>query len=147
GPRVGNYGLTSKSCTSRWLATWTMAAAPAPDERMPMLVPVGRRLGHRAADLLPRLEPPALQGQRPQHLPPRLDQVEVRRVLRLEDELPPRAPQREQEHVGRPVRLKVINDRIDPSDIGRDPRLDALEEVGPVGGAAAGIRVGQGLAG
>src|SRR3712207_8395991 len=50
----------------------------------------------RSADLLPGLEPSPLQRQRLQHLPPRLDQVEVRRVHRLEDELPPREGQREQ---------------------------------------------------
>ena len=72
-----------------------------PDEGRAVLVPVGRRLGHRTAHLLPTLEPPSLQRQRPQHMPPRLDRVQVRRVLRLEDELPTRLPKREQQHVGR----------------------------------------------
>ena len=36
----------------------------APDEGMPVLVPVGRRLLHRPAHLLPGLEPPPLQRQR-----------------------------------------------------------------------------------
>src|SRR5262249_43734998 len=65
----------------------SMASATAPEERVTMLVPVGRRLVDGPADLLPRLEPPTLQGQRPQDLPPRLDPVEVRRVRRLEDEV------------------------------------------------------------
>ncbi|CAA9339360.1 MAG: hypothetical protein AVDCRST_MAG11-2899, partial [uncultured Gemmatimonadaceae bacterium] len=34
----------------------------------------------RALDLGPALEGPPLEGERAQHLPPRLDQVEVRRV-------------------------------------------------------------------
>src|SRR5262249_22996450 len=61
----------------------------APDERVPVQVPVGGRFLDRPAALLPGLEPPPLQRQRLQHLPPRLDQVEVRRVLRLEHHLPP----------------------------------------------------------
>src|SRR3954447_8055680 len=61
----------------------------APGERVAMLVPVRRRLFNRLGDLLPGLEPPALQRQRLQHLPPRLDRVEIGRVHRPEDELPP----------------------------------------------------------
>jgi hypothetical protein len=41
-----------------------------------MLVPVSSRLFNRPRDLLPGLEPTALQRQRLQYLPPRLDQVE-----------------------------------------------------------------------
>src|SRR4051794_6242724 len=65
----------------------TVSTTSAPDERVAMLIPVDRRLLHRAADLLPALEPTTLQRQTAQHLPPRLDQVQVRRILRLEDEL------------------------------------------------------------
>src|SRR5262245_45145 len=49
----------------------------APDERVPVGVPVTGRPLHGRLDLRPRLEPPVLEGQRPQHLPPRLDQVPV----------------------------------------------------------------------
>jgi hypothetical protein len=31
------------------------------------------------------------------------------------------------------VRLEVVDDRVDPGHLGRDPRLDVAEEVGPVG--------------
>lgn len=40
-----------------------IASATAPVERMTMPVPADRRLVHRQAGLLPRLEPPTLQGQ------------------------------------------------------------------------------------
>jgi hypothetical protein len=124
-----------------------MASAVAPDERMPMPVPVGRRLVDGPAHLLPRLEPTPLQRQRLEHLPPRLDQVQVRGVHRLEDELPAGMRQAEQQHVGRPVGTQVVEDRVDPRDLRRDPRLDVPEEVGPVRRRAAAVGAGEGLAG
>src|SRR3954470_17815136 len=56
-------------------------APTTPHERVLVLVPVGGRALHRGLDLGPALETPALERQRPEHLPPRLDQVEVGRVL------------------------------------------------------------------
>src|SRR4051794_36170798 len=84
-----------------------------------------------------------VQRSRLEHLPPRLDQVQVRRVLRSEDELPPPEGQREPEHIHRPVRLQVIADGVDPLDLRREPGLDSSEEVGPVRRAATGIGVRQ----
>src|SRR5215204_2507170 len=69
---------------------------PTPDEWVPVGIPVHCRFLHRGGDLIPRLEPPALQGQRSQDLPPRLDQVQVGCRDRLEHELPPRVRQVEQ---------------------------------------------------
>src|SRR5437762_3394428 len=43
------------------LTSRLMAPSPTPDERVPVLVPVGRRLLDRATDLLPRLESPTFQ--------------------------------------------------------------------------------------
>src|SRR4051794_64405 len=76
-----------------------MPATATPNEGMPMFVPIGRRLLDRTTDLLPALEPPTFQRQRSQDLPPRFDQIQVRRVLRLEHELPPGKRQREQQHI------------------------------------------------
>jgi hypothetical protein len=45
------------------------------------------------------------------------------------------------------VGVQVIDDGVDPLDLGGDPRLDPTEEVGPVGGAATGIGMRQGRAG
>jgi hypothetical protein len=123
-------------------------SSPAtPEERMAVPVPVGGRLRDGAADFLPRREPPPLQRQALEHLPPRLDQVEVGGVLRLEDELPPRVRQAKQQHVGGPVRLQVVDDGVHPLGLGRDPRLGPLQEVGPVGGAAARVGMRQGFPG
>src|SRR5512142_3024166 len=119
----------------------------APEERVPMVVPVGRGFLDRTTDLLPRLEPTPLQCQTPQHLPPRLDQIQVGRVLGLEDELPPGKSQREQQHIHRPMSLQVTDDGVDALDLRWDPRLDPTQEIGPVGGAATGIGVGQRRAG
>ncbi|MCA1696611.1 MAG: IS1380 family transposase, partial [Actinobacteria bacterium] len=93
------YGASGKLPDARHRSDSRLTFRPvspptAPDERVPVAVPVpGRRL-HRAAHLVPRPEHPPLQRQRLQRLPPRLDQVQVRRVPRLEHELPPRVPQR-----------------------------------------------------
>src|SRR4051812_12259155 len=124
-PRLsGSSGKSPDTGDNRdaWLSPWPVPPPSSPDERVAMVVPGGRRLLDRPADLLPGLEPPPVQGQRLEHLPPRLDQVQIRRVFRLEDELPPRVRQAEQQHVGRPVRIQVVDDRIDPADVGWDPR-------------------------
>src|ERR671938_395245 len=83
--------------TNAGLAAGAMAPPPAPDEGMPMLVPVGGGLRHGLADLLPGREAPALEGQGAQDFPPRFDQIEIGRVLGLEDELPARIRQTEQQ--------------------------------------------------
>src|SRR4051812_45285913 len=71
-------------------ARCAMAPATAPDERMLVRVPVGGGARDGLLDLRPGLEPSPLEGQRAQHLPPRLDEVQVGRILRLEHELPAR---------------------------------------------------------
>lgn len=83
------YGASGKS-SDTWSgrdprpASGPMPPPPAPDERVPVPVPVPRRLTHRPRHLVPGHEPSPLQRQRLQHLPPRLDQVQVRRVHRLD---------------------------------------------------------------
>jgi hypothetical protein len=64
-----------------------MAPTASPDEGMLVLVPVGRGAFNGPCDLGPGLEPAAFQGQGAQHFPPRLDQVQIRCILGLEDEL------------------------------------------------------------
>ena len=80
-----------------------MAPTASPDEGMLVLVPVGGGAFNRLLDLGPGLEPAAFQSQGAEHLPPGLDQVEVGRRLGLEDELPARMQQGEQQRVGRAV--------------------------------------------
>src|SRR4051812_3692226 len=95
----GSLSGSSGNCSDSWWggdsgrATRPVTTPATPDERVTVLVPVGRRRRDRLANRLPRLEPTPLQRQRSQHFPPWLDQVEIRRVLRLEDELPTRMGQ------------------------------------------------------
>ena len=105
-------------CDAR-LTPWFVASTPSPDERVAMRIPVGRGGGDGGGDLVPGLEAAALEGQGPEHLPPGLDQVEIGRVGRLEDELPTRMGQREQEHIGGAVDVQVVDDGVDALDLRR----------------------------
>src|SRR3954449_7319102 len=123
-----------------------MTPATAPDEGMFVLVPVGGCAFDGLRDLGPGLEAAPFEGQRAQDLPPRLDQVQVGRVLGLEDELPARMEQAEQQHVRRAVGIKVVDDCIDALAHRIDPGLDRAQEIDPVGCRAALIGLGEGLA-
>src|SRR5205823_9376784 len=57
---------------------WPVPTPPAPDEGMARPLPVRRRPLHRLTPLFPAPDAPPLHGQRPQPLPPRLDQVAPR---------------------------------------------------------------------
>src|SRR5262245_20166259 len=81
-------------------AAGLVATAAAPDEGMAMRVPVPGRRVHGLREFVPTLEPSSLERQRAQNLPPGLDQIEVRRILGLEDELPAGMGQGEQQHIG-----------------------------------------------
>ena len=121
-----------------------MAPPASPDEGMLVLIPVGGGAFNRLLDLGPRLEPATFQSQGAEHLPPWLNQVQVRCVLGLEDELPARMEQAEQQHVGRAVSAEVVRYRIDPLDRGIDPGFDLTQEVDPVGCGAAIVGMRQG---
>ena len=82
----------------------------------------------RPRHFLPALEPSALERQRAQNLPPGLDQIEVRGVLGLKDELPARMGQGEQQHIGGAMHVQVVDDRMDPLDLIRDPGLHLLRK-------------------
>ena len=86
-----------------------MAPTASPDKGMLVLVPVGGGAFNRLLDLGPGLEASPFQGQGAQHFPPRLNQVQIRCVLGLEDELPARMEQAEQQHVGRAVSAEVVS--------------------------------------
>jgi hypothetical protein len=111
-----------------------MAPSTAPEERVLVLVPVGRGAFGSLHDLGPGLEPAALQSQGAEHLPPRFDPVEVSGIGGLEDEFPARMEQAEQQHVRRAVSAEVVNHGIDPLDCGVDPGLDLAQD--PKGSAA-----------
>src|SRR5215210_5448428 len=121
-----------------------MAPAPPPDERVLVLVPVGGGTLDGLLDLGPGVEAPSFEGQRAQHLPPRLNEVQVGRVLRLEHQLPAWVSQSKQQHVHAAVDVEVVDHGIDSLGCGLDPGLDALEEVDPVRGGPAIIGCGEG---
>src|SRR5690242_5108018 len=123
-----------------------MTPTTAPDEGMFVLVPVGGCLFDGLRDLGPGLEVSALQRQGAHDLPPGLDQVQVGRVLGLEDELPARMEQTEQKHVRRAVRIEVVDDGIDALARRIDPGLDRAQEIDPVGRRAVLIGLGEGVA-
>src|SRR3954449_5164944 len=126
-------------------ARGAVAPSAPPDEGVLMLVPVGGGAPDGLLDLGPGLEAAALQRQRAQNLPPRLDQVEVGRVFGLEYEFPARVGEREQEHIGGAVEVEVVHHRVDPLDPGIDPALDPAEEIEPVRSGAARVSFGEGL--
>src|SRR5688572_27823448 len=128
-------------------APWLAGTAPAaPDEGMPVLVPVGGGPLDRLFDVGPGLAAAAFEGQRAQHLPPRPDQVQVGGVFGLEDELPAWMQEAEQQHVGRAVDVQVVEHGIDPLDGRIDPALDGAQEVDPVDRGATFEGQGEGLA-
>src|SRR3954465_13577204 len=91
--RVQLSGSSGKSCSfvqerDARLSARAMTAAPSPDEGMAARVPVFGRLCDGLGDLVPGLEATSGPGERAQHLPPRLDEVEVGGVFRLELHLP-----------------------------------------------------------
>src|SRR5579859_6788344 len=104
-----------------------MATTTAPDKGMAMLVPVGGCSLDRAGDLGPTLETTPFERERAEHFPPRLDQVQVGRTLGLEDELPAGMGQREQQHVGRPMDVEVVDNGVDPFDLVGNPYLDVVQ--------------------
>ena len=92
----------------------------APDEGVLVLVPVRGGTPDGLFDFGPCLEAAALQRQGAQDLPPRLDQVEVGGVFGLEDELPARMGQRQEQHISSAVDVEVVQDGVDALE----PRLD-----------------------
>src|SRR3954454_6581102 len=84
--RINKYGLWRGGDAEP--ARRAMAPATAPDERVLVLVPVGGGTLDGLLDLGPGVEAPSFDGERAQHLPPRLDEVQVGRIFWLEHELP-----------------------------------------------------------
>jgi hypothetical protein len=65
----------------------------------------------------------------PPYLPPGLDEVQVGRICRLEDELPAGVRQGAQEDIGGPMGALMIHNRIEPLKIWANPRLHSCKEV------------------
>src|ERR1051325_4831006 len=114
----------------------------APQERVLVLVPVRGGASDSLLDLGPSLEAAALERQRAQDFSPRLDQIQVSRILGLEHKIPARGGEREQEHISGAMEIEVVHHCIGPLGPGIDPALDLAEEIDPVCGGTA--RVGGG---
>src|SRR3954453_23565714 len=113
--------------------TWdAMAPSATPDKGVLVGVPVIGGTLYGLLDLGPCLKATPLQRKRAQHLPPRLQQVQIGGIDRLEHKLPTRVNQREQQHVHGGVGVEIVHHRIDPVDSRIDPALDLAEEVNPV---------------
>src|SRR3954463_5366281 len=139
------------SCYSIWhdgdpgAARGAVPPFAAPQEGVLVRVPVRGGAPDSLLDLGPDLEAAALQCQRAQDLPPRLDQVQVGGILGLEHEPPARVGKREQEHISGAVNVEIVRHRVDPFDPGVDPALDPAEEIDPVRSGAAHVGFGEGL--
>src|SRR4051795_11944672 len=105
--------------------TWdAMAPSATPDKGVLVGVPVIGGALHGLLDLGPCLKATPLQGQGAQHLPPRLQQVRIGSIDRLEHELPTRVSQCEQEHVSGGMGIEIVHHRVDPFNSRIDPPLD-----------------------
>src|SRR5579875_668672 len=120
-----------------WLPSWLVTTALAPHEGVFMRLPVGGRGGNGLTDVGPILKPASFERQRPQEFPPRFDQVEIGGVGRLEDKLPARMGQVEQEYIHRAVGTQIVQHRVDPFDLAGQPAVYSFQEVHPVGNRAA----------
>ena len=85
--------------------------AVTPGEGVAVSIPVLRGRFYGLTEVLPRGEATPLQRQRTQHLAPRLDEMEIGGVLRLEGELPAGMGQRPQQHVRDAVGRQVAQSR------------------------------------
>src|SRR6201992_1760006 len=97
------------SCCELWhggdpgAAQGAVPPSATPDEGVLVLVPIRGGAPDGLFYLRPSLEAAPFESQRAQDLPPRLDQVQVGRILGLEYELPARVGQSEEQAVGRAV--------------------------------------------
>src|SRR3954453_14196031 len=150
--RMHHLALHPLSCCDIWhggdpgAARGAVPPPAAPEEGVLVLVPVRGGTLDGLFDLGPGLEASALQRQGAHDLPPGLDQVQVGRVLGLEDELPARMEHAEQKHVRRAVGIEVVDHCIDALARRIDPGLDRAQEIDPIGRRAALIGLGEGLA-
>src|SRR4051794_20053458 len=124
-------------------ARGAVSPSAAPDKGVLVRVPIRGGAPDGFFDLGPSLEATAFQRQRAQDLPPRFDQVQIGRILGLENELPARMGEREQQHIGGTVDVEVVHHRVDPLDSSLDPALDRAEEIDPVRGGAAPVGGGE----
>ena len=107
-------------------------------------MPIRRSCLNGLAYVLPGFEAVAVERQRPQHFPPRFDQVKVGSVVGLKDERPARRSQGKQQDLGGPTDVEVIQNGLDRLSLLRPPEVDALQKIYPIGNGPTGrgLRVG-----
>jgi hypothetical protein len=98
-----------------------------------MGVPVRRGGLNGLANLLPRFKTAAFARPRPQHFPPRFDQVEIGRVDRLKDALPAGMGQGKQPDVGGMLDVEIVQNRADRLSLWGHPDVDMFQELYPIG--------------
>lgn len=106
-----------------------------------MSIPVGGGRVNRVNDLLPSSKPAPFEGERAQRLPPGLNQVQVRRILGLIDELPARMMQREEQQVVAMMDIQIVHDGVDTLNLGGELGIDMAEKVDEVRDGAPSIVV------
>src|SRR4051794_35405764 len=92
---------------ARGAARGAVAPSAAPDEGMLVRVPIRGGAPDSLFDLGPGLETAALERQRARDFPPRLDQVQLGRILGLEHVLPARMGEREEQHTAMAAMAEV----------------------------------------
>jgi hypothetical protein len=127
-------------------ATRVVASAPPPGAGMARGVPVGGGPLHRVTDCRPGLEAPPLPRPRSPAFPPRRNQVQVRRILRREDELPAGMRQGAHPDIGGPMGTQMSHHGRESCDGGSNPGLHRRPKVDIVGGGASRLGHRQRLA-
>lgn len=97
------------------------------------------------AELLPVFEAVPLEGNRAQDLPPRFNQVEIRRSRGKKEELPARMGQGEKHYLASVVAVEVVYDGHYALVSVRQPGIYLLQEGHPRGNCAPVIGLGKSL--
>jgi hypothetical protein len=122
-----------------------MPPTSAPYVRVAMHIPVVSASLDGGLYFRPGFKPPPFESQGFQRLPPWLDQVQVCGTLRLEDELPSRVCQVEQQNVIGFVNYEVVKHHVHSLDTVWYGSLHPIEKVNEVTSRAARVSGGQSL--
>ncbi len=117
--RLGQAGNTK-------LSRRAMSAPFSPNKGMLVFVPVSAGFCNNWFHLFPGLEPLAFERKRLERLPPRLNQIEIGGIFRLENKFPAWMGQvKEQDIIGF-MSCQIIKHHLDPLNRGWDRGLDLV---------------------
>jgi hypothetical protein len=108
-----------------------------------MLVPVHGRLLDRFDHLCPGRKTVSFEGKGAERLPPQLHEIEIGRILWLQDKLPTGVLQTKPQDSGRPMAMQIIHNSVKLLALCWAPHLDVTQEVHPVMDRASKIVFGQ----